>query len=120
MTRSSIACFSSSLCAAGDESPGAWAAVVERRTAETQRRAAQRNSVDARIVDLTEGISVTSIELRFRVRVDCCIVGLASGQVAQFNRRLSRCPAAYGLGLSAGFCCPASAVQGGTIPFTRA
>ena len=51
---------------------------MERRTVGTQRKAVQRNSVDARIVDLTEGFSVNSIGLRFRVRVDCCIVGLSA------------------------------------------
>src|SRR5580704_3337193 len=97
MTRPSIARFSSSLCAAGDESTGAWAAVVERQTVETQSKAAQRNSVDARIVNLAEGVSVTSIELRFRVREDCCIVRLASDRAAPNNDRFLRLSGGLGL-----------------------
>src|SRR5580704_19089649 len=90
MTRPSIARFWSSLCTAGDDSTGTWAAVVERQTVETQRKAAQRNRVDARIVNLAEGVSVTSIELRFRVREYCCIVRLASDGAAPQQRSALR------------------------------
>jgi hypothetical protein len=73
--------------------------------------------VDARIVDSTEAISVAVLGLDSVSAPIVAHTNEPSGSIvigAGGSRR------SYGLGLSADFCCSASAVQGGTMSFTRA